>query len=154
MAEPKRNAEIYTKFTFPVNSIFECRFCIFLGTLENRWLVVNMKDVDKSKLNAFDLERLRDFKKSGHQGPRAIISKKSGDKELIENLKANLKSSEDANMKLNAELKSQQDLVQMKENEISRLNSELETATKNAKQEVDKLMVKVTAFQNTNQGKF
>ena len=115
---------------------------------------MNMKDVDKSKLNAFDLERLRDFKKSGHQGPRAIISKKSGDKELIENLKANLKSSEDANMKLNAELKSQQDLVQMKENEISRLNSELETATKNAKQEVDKLMVKVTAFQNTNQGKF
>ena len=56
-------------------------------------------------------------------------------------------------MKLNAELKSQQDLVKAKDAQISKLNSELEAAAKNAKQEVDKLMVKVTAFQNTNQGK-
>ena len=109
-----------------------------------------MSEVDKSKLNTFDLQRLKDFKKSGHQGPRAIISKKSGDKEVIENLQSNLKSSEDANMKLNAELKYQQDLVQTKENQISKLNSELESV----KKEVEKLTVKVTAFQNTNQGTF
>ena len=112
-----------------------------------------MSEVDKSKLNTFDLQRLKDFKETGHQGPRAIISRKTGDKEIIKNLKTNLKSSEDANMKLNAELKSQQDLVQAKDAQISKLNSELEAAAKNAKQEVDKLMVKVTAFQNTNQGK-
>ena len=138
--------------TFHENLILQCKSCSFLGTLENRWLVVNMAEVDKSKLNTFDLQRLKDFKKSGHQGPRAIITKKSGDKELIKNLQANLKSSEDANMKLNTELKSQQDLVQTKDAQISTLNSELEGAKKSAIQEVEKLMLKVTAFQNTNQG--